>query len=116
MCKGGSASSGTVLMDFFGASSYPAPVCKCEALIIRGKSFQFSQVAAPGYQGCGTEIHIQKNVGGDQGGSILKCYGGTSIDVRPGDSLTITLYKHAPPTDTRYCYRIDISKITMLYS
>ena len=112
MCKGGSASAGTILLDFFGAEHSPASVCRCNMLILTGKTFQFSQVAAPGYQGCGTEIHIQKYDAeeGTQGGGIMKCYGDTQIDVKPGNTLDITLYKHAPPMDTRYCYRMDISK------
>lgn len=110
-CEGGSVVKSSLLMDFLAAQYSAVSTCHCEVLVIRGKQFHFSQVVAPGYVGCGTEIHVQKN-DKPHSGDIIPCYGGTTVSgLRDGSTLRITLMKHSSPFDVHYCYRLDISNV-----
>lgn len=99
----------SLLMDFSLAKHLSVTTCHCEVLVIQGKQFHFSQVTAPGYVGCGSEIHIQKN-DKPHSGDVIPCYGGTTVSgLREGNTLEIKLMKHNAPYDVQYCYRLDIS-------
>ncbi|XP_062582758.1 uncharacterized protein LOC134244510 [Saccostrea cucullata] len=112
MCKGGSLVKSNLLMDFSFAQHSSVTTCRCEILVIKGRQFHFSQVTAPGYVGCGTEIHVQKN-DKPHSGDIIPCYGGTTVPgLKEGNTLQITIMKHNSPFDVHYCYRLDITGAT----
>lgn len=111
MCESGSIVRPSLLIDFSLAQHSSVSTCHCEVLIIQGKQFHFSQVIAPGYVGCGTEIHVQKT-DKPHSGDIIPCYGGTTVSgLREGNTLKITVMKHNSPFDAHYCYRLDITGV-----
>lgn len=108
-CESGSIVKSSLLIDFSLAQHPSVVTCHCEVLVIQGKQFHFSQVIAPGYVGCGTEIHVQKS-DKPHSGDIIPCYGGTTVSgLREGNTLGITVMKHNSPFDVQYCYRLDIT-------